>query len=187
MSEVSPAQEARQGLLSSVSGKVKEVAGAVLGNDSLAAEGQLQQAEASARKDASARDAVAEVEAREAAQVLARENAAAAQQQGAVEDVAQALLDATQREAERTAGLAAADVQAEKSVATRQAEIEAQQELGRTAAHTREELRLADQQEAQARQESEQEAARAGAAEQAAVRARAEADRLTADADLPTD
>src|SRR4051812_31511725 len=54
MSHASPAQEARKGLLSAMTGKVKEVAGAVLGNDSMAAEGQLQQAEAAARKDASA-------------------------------------------------------------------------------------------------------------------------------------
>ncbi len=32
-----PAEEARTGLLSSVAGKAKEVAGALLGNDSLAA------------------------------------------------------------------------------------------------------------------------------------------------------
>ena len=56
-----------------MTGKAKEVAGAVLGNDSLAAEGQLQQAEAAARKDASALDAVAGAEAREAAEKLQRE------------------------------------------------------------------------------------------------------------------
>ena len=44
MTDVSPAHEARKGLLGSISGKAKEVAGAVLGNDYLAAEGQLQQA-----------------------------------------------------------------------------------------------------------------------------------------------
>src|SRR6476469_7218108 len=60
MVDVSPAEEARKGLLASVTGKAKEVAGAVLGNDSLAAEGQLQQAEAAARKDASLQDAVAQ-------------------------------------------------------------------------------------------------------------------------------
>ena len=44
-----PADQAKRGLLTSVTGKAKEVAGAVLGNDSLASEGQLQQAEAAAR------------------------------------------------------------------------------------------------------------------------------------------
>jgi len=53
-------------LLSSVKGKAKEVAAAVTGNDSLAAEGQLQQAEARARKQASAQDAVAHADAADA-------------------------------------------------------------------------------------------------------------------------
>ncbi|MCW2606891.1 MAG: ral stress protein CsbD, partial [Frankiales bacterium] len=64
------ADEARQGLLASVTGKVKEVAGAVTGNDALAAEGQLQQAEVSARKDAATNEAVAKVEAEQAAAAL---------------------------------------------------------------------------------------------------------------------
>ena len=63
MTDQSPSDRARSGLLSSVAGKAKEVAGAVTGNDSLAAEGQLQQAEAASRKDASAREAVAHAEA----------------------------------------------------------------------------------------------------------------------------
>ena len=42
------AGEARKGLLGSITGKAKEAAGAVTGNDSLTAEGQLQQAEAQA-------------------------------------------------------------------------------------------------------------------------------------------
>ena len=45
----STADEARKGLLGSITGKAKEVAGALTGNDSLAAEGQLQKAEAQAR------------------------------------------------------------------------------------------------------------------------------------------
>ena len=44
------AGEARQDLVASVAGKAKEVAGAVLNNDSLAREGQLQQSEAHARR-----------------------------------------------------------------------------------------------------------------------------------------
>ena len=54
MRDETPAHQTRKGLLASVTGKAKEVAGAVLGNDSLAAEGQLQQAEAVDRKEASA-------------------------------------------------------------------------------------------------------------------------------------
>ena len=54
----SSSEEARQGLSASVLGKVKEVVGAVTGNDSLATQGQLQQAEAAARKEASATEAI---------------------------------------------------------------------------------------------------------------------------------
>jgi uncharacterized protein YjbJ (UPF0337 family) len=42
--------EARKGLIDSVKGKAKEIAGAVTGNDSLTAEGQLEQTQAKERK-----------------------------------------------------------------------------------------------------------------------------------------
>src|SRR5689334_14842763 len=83
-----PAEQAKRGLAASISGKAKEIAGAVFGNDSLAAEGQLQQAEAAARKDAGAKDAIARAEAQEAAGVLAAESAAAQRQRNAVEQAA---------------------------------------------------------------------------------------------------
>ncbi len=60
MSNASPSEEARSGLLAAVTGKAKVVAGAVLGNDSLAAEGQLQQAEAQARSEAGTTQALAD-------------------------------------------------------------------------------------------------------------------------------
>ena len=46
MNEDSKADQARKGLFDSVKGKAKEVAGAVTGNDSLTAEGQLEQTQA---------------------------------------------------------------------------------------------------------------------------------------------
>ena len=52
MSDQNTSEQARQGLMAAVSGKVKEVVGAVTGNDDRAARGQLQQAEAEARKEA---------------------------------------------------------------------------------------------------------------------------------------
>ena len=103
----STADEARKGLLGSFTGKVKEVAGAVTGNDSLAAEGQLQQAEAQARKDANAREAVAEVEAREAAQALAAERAEADRERSAVEAREAAQVSAAQTKAAAGGGGAA--------------------------------------------------------------------------------
>ena len=50
MSEHSKAHEPRHGLIDSVKGKAKEIFGAVSGNDSLTAEGRLEQAEARRRK-----------------------------------------------------------------------------------------------------------------------------------------
>ena len=43
MTEHHRADQARKGLIDSVKGKAKEIAGAVTGNDSLTAEGQLEQ------------------------------------------------------------------------------------------------------------------------------------------------
>lgn len=63
MGEHEKADEARKGLIDSIKGKAKEIAGAVTGNDSLTAEGQLEQAQARARKEANAIEAVADAEA----------------------------------------------------------------------------------------------------------------------------
>ena len=71
MTEHDKADEARKGLIDSVKGKVKEVAGAVTGNDSLTAEGQLEQTQAKERKEANSVEAVADAE---AAQAHARGN-----------------------------------------------------------------------------------------------------------------
>ncbi|MCV7421361.1 CsbD family protein [Mycobacterium yunnanensis] len=60
------AAEARKGLIDSVKGKAKEVVGSLTGNDSLTAEGQLEQTQASARKEANAADAVADAESEQA-------------------------------------------------------------------------------------------------------------------------
>jgi uncharacterized protein YjbJ (UPF0337 family) len=66
MTKSDHAGQARKSLIDSVKGKVKEVAGAVMGNDSLTAEGQLEQTQAMERSKASAAAAEAEVEAAQA-------------------------------------------------------------------------------------------------------------------------
>src|SRR4051794_17145996 len=68
------AGEARHGLAASIAGKAKEVAGAVLNNDSLTREGQLQQSEAQDRREANAEEAVADASAQRAAEKLRAEN-----------------------------------------------------------------------------------------------------------------
>jgi uncharacterized protein YjbJ (UPF0337 family) len=71
-----PAQSARRGLASTLVGKAKEVVGSVTGNDSLTAEGELQQAEVIARKEASTQEAIAHSETAGASEDLKAANAA---------------------------------------------------------------------------------------------------------------
>ena len=59
MTEHNKADQARKGLIDSFKGKAKEIAGAVTGNDSLTAEGQLEQTQAQQRKEANSVEAVA--------------------------------------------------------------------------------------------------------------------------------
>ena len=66
MTEGQQADQARKGLIDSVKGKAKEIVGAVTGNDSLTAEGQLDQSQAQARKEANTVEAIADAEAAEA-------------------------------------------------------------------------------------------------------------------------
>ena len=54
MSEHDKAGQARKGLIDTIKGRAKEIVGAVTGNDSLTAEGQLDQVQAQQRKEANA-------------------------------------------------------------------------------------------------------------------------------------
>src|SRR5918997_7010310 len=83
------AAEAREGLLDSVAGKAKEVAGAVSGKDDLVEEGQLQQAEARKRKAAVAEEAIAEAKGEEAVEEVRETSQEAAQQKNAARTQAQ--------------------------------------------------------------------------------------------------
>src|SRR5918998_702680 len=85
MTERSKADEAREGLMDSVKGKAKEVVGAITGNDSLTAEGQLEQTEAQERKEANAVEAVAHAEAGQAQADATQAKLAGAEERVAVE------------------------------------------------------------------------------------------------------
>ena len=78
MSEHEKADQARKGLVDAVKGKAKEIAGAVTGNDSLTAEGQLEQTQAQERREANAQEAVADAKATEAQSEAAEARVAAA-------------------------------------------------------------------------------------------------------------
>ena len=66
MTEGEKSGEARKALVDAVKGKAKEIFGAVTGNDSLTAEGQLEQTDAKERKDANRAEAEADAEAAQA-------------------------------------------------------------------------------------------------------------------------
>jgi uncharacterized protein YjbJ (UPF0337 family) len=112
------ATEARKGLLGSVAGKAKEIAGAVSGNDDLVAEGQLQLAEVRNRKEAAADEAVAEAQSDEAVQRI-RESTREASQRATSARV----------EAEREESVVTDQRRSEHAAAAREAE--AQAEAGR--------------------------------------------------------
>ncbi len=85
--------EAARAMVDSVKGKAKEVAGAVTGNDSLTAEGQLDQVDAKERRDAARAEAEADAEAAQAlvaADDARRQASAERLQAGAEADVATA-------------------------------------------------------------------------------------------------
>lgn len=105
------AADARKGLLDGITGKAKEVAGAVTGRDDLVEEGQLQQAQADHRKQAVADEAVADAKRRDAADQLHSASLEAAAEKEAAHDkadVAQRAVDHQRAEDEKVAEQAAA-------------------------------------------------------------------------------
>lgn len=103
------AAEARKGLFDAVAGNAKEVVGALTGKDDLAQEGQLQQAEAQARRDANSREAIADAstqgtveQLREQKQDVTEDKRAAYAEAGAKEDavVGSAEVEKTNAEAQ---------------------------------------------------------------------------------------
>ena len=185
MTEHNKADQARKGLIDSVKGKVKEFAGAVTGNDSLTAEGQLEQTQAQERKEANSVEAVADAEAEQA-----RAQAADAKLQGAqariavsaetaaVERSVEAQQEAQKRVVEQTEAQRAAQQKT-------QAELDAQQEAEQAKARERAEVSAAADDLADAAVEHQTAEHIATNAHEEADRIRARAARLTNDADLP--
>ena len=171
------ASEAREGLLDGVTGKVKEVAGAVSGNDDLVQEGQLQQEESRHRKAAVADQAIAEAKQEEAAEELqdtTREvdqqrdavHARAAQEESLVDQQRGSEHSAAEQEAAR---LEAARADAAEQHADRVAETRLQE-----AESLREDADRTEEQAAAEQARLEREAAEA---EQQAQRLRAETEK----------
>ena len=102
MTEHSKAGEARKGLIDSVKGKAKEIVGAVTGNDSLTAEGQLEQTQAKERKEANSVEAVADAEAAQAHAEATEARVEGAQQRIAVNAQTAAVQSSVRNSASRS-------------------------------------------------------------------------------------
>ena len=185
MTEHDKADQARKGLIDSIKGKAKEVAGAVLGNDSLTAEGQLEQTQAQERKQANSVEAVADAEAAqargdiaEATQEGAAERAAVTARTAAVENSVEAQQAAQKRAAEQAGQ---ADAIQEKA----QAELDAQREVERAKAKERVDVRAAAGDVVDAIDEHQASIDDAESALTEADRMRQRADRLINQAELP--
>src|SRR6187397_892307 len=131
MTDQDNAGQARKGLLDSVKGKAKEVVGAVTGNDSLTAEGQLEQTQARDRMDANSVQAVADAEAEQARNETAEARVESAQERAAVDNKTRAAENnvrddqaAQKRAAEQAAQR---DAEREKTRADLDAQLEVQQ------------------------------------------------------------
>jgi uncharacterized protein YjbJ (UPF0337 family) len=143
MTEHDKADQARKGLLDSVKGKAKEVIGAVTGNDSLTAEGQLEQTQAQERKAANSVEAVADAEAEQAHDERVdaklegvKERNAVNHQAAAAQGAVQAQQDAQKHAAEQAG---AKDIARESTLA----EVHAQQEIEQAKAEAQEDASAA--------------------------------------------
>lgn len=185
MSKHSKADEARKGLVDSVKGKAKEIAGAVTGNDSLTAEGQLEQTQARERKEANAVEAVADAQERAAHEEAARAGRHAAAERSAVRQAAAATESVVheQRAEQRQVAEETARVQAERDKEA--AERSAEREVAQAKAQERRDILDASTDAAEA-VDAHREAMHRAAAEQAeADHLERRAEKLTDRADLP--
>lgn len=138
------AGQARTGLLETVTGKAKEIAGALTGNDELTEEGQLRQAKAAAQREASASDALAQAKAEQATAQLREDTQRAEQQRRAAhaeaEDRARRVSHAAAAEQASIDAEAAQREEAEQAQARKQGAAE----LARNAEHAQRTRATAD-------------------------------------------
>ena len=185
MTEHNKAEETRKGLFDSVKGKAKEVVGAVTGNESLTAEGQLEQTQAQQRREASTAEAVADAEATqahaeatEAKQESTQERIATNVRTAAVENSVRSQQAAQKRAAEEAG-------QRDADIGKTQAELEAQRDMQRAQAQERGKVGAAAAEVVDAVADHQEATQEAAGAEAEADRMRHHANQLTDEADLP--
>jgi uncharacterized protein YjbJ (UPF0337 family) len=156
-------QEASRGLVEDVVGRVKQFAGIVLGDNHLAAEGQLQQAKGEELREAAAKDVVA-----------SRQRQAAAKEYAA--DQRQLTAERTKVEREK----AQQENELEQRRRAEKARVDEQAKARKAAARqaAKAEQAAVDRQAAQVARKRASRTATAGAQKSAAAQARAEAQRL---------
>jgi len=145
MTDGEKAGEARKAMVDSVKGKAKEVAGAVTGNDSLTAQGQLEQAEAKERRDAATSDAQADAQAGEAMSLA--DDAKREGSEGRLAAGADAAAIIQRVRGEQAAAKSAADAAGHREAAQERAkaEVDAQGEIMRAKADERADVKAAAQ------------------------------------------
>ena len=172
------AGEARTGLMKNLTGKAKEMVGAVTGNDSLVTEGRLNQAEAQRLKEAAAEEALARADADEAVEEIDEIVEQTEAQKAAV------LLRTQQQDARRDAEAARvvadarAQAQADKQREQARADHDAAADQRRAHVEEMREEIAADNAESAAARDHARRLAEADATADAAERARKAAERL---------
>jgi uncharacterized protein YjbJ (UPF0337 family) len=185
MTEHSKADEARKGLIDSVKGRAKEIAGALTHNDSLTAEGQLEQTQAKARKEANSVEAVADAEADQAHAEATEARVEGAQERMVVN--AQMAAAETSVRNDQAAEKRAAEQAGQQDAAREKmrAELEAQAKIQGANAEERNEIDSAAEEVVDAVDDHLTVVQGASSANAEADRIRQQADKLTNEADLP--
>jgi uncharacterized protein YjbJ (UPF0337 family) len=187
MSEHEKADDARKGLIESIKGKAKEAVGAVIRNDALTAEGQVEQAQAKQRKEANRLESVADAEVVQAEAEMTEAKWEGAEERATVNEEARAQEDAIRRsqatqkqQAEQAGALDAAKGQTE-------AELTAQHRQAQAKAEENIQVNAAQAEVADALDGHQQAVHESAAARAEADRIRRQADSLTDAADVPKD
>ena len=185
MSKHEKAKQARKDVIDSIKGKAKEIVGAVTGNDSLTAEGQLEQTQAQQRKEANSVEAVADAEAAQARAEAAHARVDGAHERIAVNAETAAVQNSVREQQPLTSARLSRLPEQDAAQAETRAELDAQREVQRAKAEEREEISAATEQAVDAAAEHQSRCRPASTAQAEADRIRRQVDKLSDEADLP--
>jgi uncharacterized protein YjbJ (UPF0337 family) len=187
MTEHNKADQARKGLIDSVKGKAKEVVGAVIKNDDLTAQGQVEQAQAKQRKEANQLESVADVETAEAQEQRAEAASQAAEARVEASQEARAREDAIRRDQDAQKQRAAESGARDAALGQQEAELKAQRQQAVANAERDAEVNAAQAEIADALDGRQQAVHESADARAEAERIRRQADALSDTADVPRD